>query len=133
MDRSYRPLIAIDLDGTLLEDGHWPILGPLKPGAYKYNKMLLRDNDLIIYTARLNQYDMEHRLRSNTEMARELNSIRTLLNDNDLDKIRIWTGQDCKPSANAFIDDRNVEFTDSWRRAYHKTRVKLGQDTNIRR
>lgn len=121
-----RPLIAIDLDGTLIEARHWPSLGPLKPGAAKYVRMLLRDNDVVIFTARINNIDLDGNKRTDQEVTLEIIGIRNLLNDNGLEDVTIHVAAG-KPSALVFIDDRAVEFDGSWRRAFHKTRSKLGQ------
>lgn len=121
-----RPLIAIDLDGTLIEARHWPKLGPLKPGAVKYVKMLLRDNDVTIFTARINKMDLDGYRRDEQDVINEIIGIRALLDSNGLEDVDIHI-EEGKPSALVFIDDRAVEFDGSWRRAYHKTRTKLGQ------
>lgn len=121
-----RPLVAVDLDGTLIEARHWPKLGPLKPGAVKYVKMLLRDNDVVVFTARINQRDLNGVLREQHEVDNEIFGIRMLLDISGLEDVSIHTTKG-KPSALVFIDDRAVEFDGSWRRAYHKTISKLGQ------
>lgn len=121
-----RPLVAIDLDGTLIEARHWPKLGPLKPGAVKYVKMLLRDNDVVVFTARINKTTLEGSTRSDQEVTMEIIGIRNLLDSSGLEDVTIHVAAG-KPSALVFIDDRAVEFDGSWRRAYHKTRTKLGQ------
>lgn len=121
-----RPLIAIDLDGTLIEARHWPNLGPLKPGAKKYVSQLLRDNDVVVFTARINDHDLDGNHRSWEDVDNEIAGIRKLLDDNDLKDVSIHT-EAGKPSALVFIDDRAIHFDGSWRRAYHTCRTRLGQ------
>lgn len=126
MTNGQRPLIAIDLDGTLIEQRWWPQLGPLKPGAVKYVTMLLRDNDVTIFTARINKLDLDGKRRSQEEVDQEIQNIRELLDSNGLQEVEIHVTKG-KPSALLFIDDRAICFDGSWRRAYHEAVKRLGQ------
>lgn len=121
-----RPLIAIDLDGTLIEARHWPKLGPLKRGAAKHVKLLLVDNDVVVFTARINKIDLDGNERADWEVNNEIFGIRMLLDESGLEEVSIYV-EPGKPSAAVFIDDRAVPFDGSWRRAYQRTRNKLGQ------
>ncbi len=127
-----RQLIAVDLDGTLIDSRHWPMLGPLKPGAKKYCLQLLRDYDIVVFTARINISDLDGNKRTPEEVLEEIAGIRQLLDQNGLHDIGIHTAAG-KPSAQVFIDDRAVVFDGSWRRAFHQTRERLGVKREIKR
>lgn len=121
-----KPLIAVDFDGTLVKN-KWPSFGDFNPGAVKYITMLLRDNDVIIWSARLNNHDLYGKLRTKEEVTRECEKVRTMLDLAGLHEVKIWSGEDCKPSAMLFIDDRAICYDGSWRRVYHEAVKRLGQ------
>lgn len=121
-----RPLIAIDFDGTLVKNA-WPAMGDMNPGAVRYVQMLMRDNDCIIYSARLNNHDIYGKLRTKEEVYKETKAMRQYLDTMGLQDLKIWAGEDTKPSALIFIDDRAIHFDGSWRRVFHETRKRLGQ------
>lgn len=127
MTKPQRPLICVDFDGTLVAD-KWPMFGDYEPDAIKYIQKLLVDNDVIIHSARLNNHDMYGTLRTKEEVTQEVKAMRTYLDLYGLREVKIWAGEDCKPSAALFIDDRAIRYDGSWRDVYKEAVKRLATE-----
>lgn len=114
-----RPLVAVDLDGTVVEP-RYPDLGDFKPGAVTYLKKIMKTCQVVIYTARLNNADIHGNTRRKLERGREYDKVRRMLDNAGLQDIDIWLGADAKPASICFVDDRAIEFRDNWRQVYRK-------------
>jgi len=99
-------IIAVDFDGILIEDGHWPGIGPEVPGAIAgVNALHKSGHCIIINSCRVGEA--------------EANMIRWLIANNvkfchinrNCVKRQIYYKTDCrKISADIYIDDKNLCF-----------------------
>ena len=126
-----RPIIAVDWDGTCVEQ-RWPAQGDWLPGAIKHLRKLLKDYTVFIYTTRIvgvSYFDWNEKLPRESVLA-EINYIRRMLDDAGLEEVRIFEsyphGVPGKLSAAAYIDDKAVPFNGSWIAAYGKVKRLLG-------
>lgn len=122
-------VIAIDFDGTIIEDGHWPEVGPAIPGAIQAINVLHKAGYCII-------------INSCRSGVAEANMIRWL-NDNNVSFCHVNVnckrkideyGTDCrKISADIMIDDKSICFdkdTFSWMHMLQLIIRKYGNNIN---
>jgi len=105
-------VIAIDFDGTIVEN-EYPEIGGLKPDAKKViNRLHSKGHTIIIWTCRCNQHPEYD----------DLSDMKWFLFDNEIkfdcvnqnDKNIVQFGCFPKIYANVFIDDRNISGIPSW-------------------
>ena len=127
-----RHIIAVDLDGTLIESA-WPAMGEWKPGAVEEMKQFLRDGcAVIVFTIRISPYWLDGTRRNPEDPERDIAQVRELLDNAGLHAVSIWT-KEGKPPYSVLIDDKAITFPTpgsarSWRRIGEKVRMKLGME-----
>lgn len=116
-DTMLQPHLCIDFDGTICEH-QYPKIGALKPGA-KAALDLFKSlgYKITIYTCRTchHHYDVFGGDPSQPTLERQhvLEMIQ-YLKDNQIPYDEIDDGSKGKPLADAYIDDRGIEFKDNW-------------------
>lgn len=109
-----RARFAVDFDGTLIEDDHYPLMGPWIPGAVEALRKLQRIGDVVIYTCRTASDDwVTGEPRTSAEVEHDLAQIETMLFQAGLGDIEVWT-KPYKPPAAVYIDNRAVRFSGNW-------------------
>lgn len=132
MAKRKRHIIAIDLDGTLI-DNAWPKMGEWKPDAvWAIREFLKRGYHVIIFTIRISPYWQDGTRRSEEDVQRDIQAVRDKLDSAGLHSVSIWT-KDGKPPFSRLIDDKAVTFPSpgssrSWRRIVEKVLVSLGAE-----
>jgi hypothetical protein len=126
-----RPIIAVDWDGTCVEQ-KWPAQGDWLPGAVKALKRLVKDYRVLIYTTRIvgvSYYDWNEVLPRESVQG-EIKYIRRMLDEAGLEEVGIFEsypgGIPGKLSAAAYIDDKAVPFNGSWIAALGKLKRLVG-------
>lgn len=103
-------ILAVDFDGTICEDGHWPEIGPLIPGAATALRILhFRGHKIVINSCRsgaperlMKQFLVENHIPHDA------------VNEN-LPERTLAFGGDCrKISADVYIDDKGLGCNISW-------------------
>lgn len=122
MNENGKFVIAVDFDGTIVEQDY-PGIGWLKPGVKKnINRLYDEGHTIIIWTCRSNA-DEEHR---------DLKDMKSFLDNNSIKYHKINENADCvtfgcKPKiyADVYIDDRNLIHTENWDLIYSLIQSKL--------
>lgn len=92
-------IIAVDFDGTIIEAGHFPNLGPTLPHAFEVLKKLQeKGHQLILWTCRGGKY-----LDAAVEFCKENGLVFDAINEN-IDK-EYYKGTSNKIVAHIYIDD----------------------------
>ncbi len=122
MNRS--PLtIAIDFDGTIVEEA-FPGIGKMKPEADKYINLLYREgHNILIFTCRTGSYegDAENFLR---RKGIEYHYI----NNNMPSSIQYFKKDSRKLSADIYIDDKGIlGLPSTWEEIYNIIQLKVKQ------
>lgn len=108
-----QPWVAVDLDGTILEeapegDKGQQTFGALKPGAAEALAELTSLGWRVsIYTARFGDEDLDE-----ATIARWAEEIGDYLRSNEVPFNDVWVGR--KPRADVFVDDKAIRFEDDW-------------------
>jgi hydroxymethylpyrimidine pyrophosphatase-like HAD family hydrolase len=106
-------IIAIDFDGTIVED-KYPEIGDLKQGAKEYINKLKQDGFwVIIWTCRTG----EKLIEAITFLANQ-GIMFDLVNRNLQSNIEKYGGDTRKIYADFYIDDKNLFHYDSWEQTY---------------
>ena len=122
------PWVAIDLDGTLMEDGHYPEFGPPIKGA-KLACMTLKHFGIkiMVFTARTAITGLDGSFQDVNESVRGIYAWAAKYGI-PIDYVFPMP----KPTfVLAFIDDRAVEFNGSWLDAIDAIERKVGPLNNI--
>lgn len=108
-----------DLDGTLVDDHHYPEMGDWLPGAVEALRKLKRLGKVTIYSCRLAPYAYPAAARPQDDISRpsvevllERNRIYTMLHEQGLEDIEVWT-RPYKPPG-YLIDNHGIRFTGDW-------------------
>lgn len=98
--------IVVDFDDTIADDAY-PEIGKLKPGV-KDAFENLKDHgfEIVIFTCRLTRDPQ----KSKKEIDRQRKIIKEFLEDNEIPYDRIDEGENGKPHALFFVDDKAIEF-----------------------
>lgn len=97
--------IVVDFDGTLAEDHKFPDMGDPMPGAVKAMKKLKDAGfEIVIFTCRLN------RIHGTREVEKQREAIKEWLERYEVPYDRIDEGEDGKPFAKFYIDNKNLEY-----------------------
>ena len=104
--------IAVDFDGTLVEE-RWPELGDWLPGAVDaLKKLALAYDEVVIFSCRLARMDTdEFTPRNNMDQIIAMNDM--LEQANIPKNVILWT-KDYKPAAEFYVDDKAVRFNGDW-------------------
>jgi histidinol phosphatase-like enzyme len=114
------PVIAVDFDNTIVDwlDSERCIL---KPGSREALKTLKKKGcTIVIHTCRIGI------AKSNGDLSEVLDSIRSILDEFDVpyDSIHLGT----KAIADAYIDDRAIQFRDNWQETLLETEKLVFRD-----
>lgn len=132
MAKRKRHIIAVDLDGTLI-DSAWPAMGNWKPDAvWAMREFMRRGYAVIVFTIRISPYWLDGSLRDPADVERDIQAVRDKLDEAGLYGVSIWT-KPGKPPYSRLIDDKVVTFptpgsSRSWRRIVEKVLVSLGAE-----
>jgi hypothetical protein len=101
-----RPTLAIDLDGTLIDE-QWPAIGTWLPGALDFLHWAAGQFDVVLHTCRVSDLELNNStLRNPLDVHGQMQAVYDLLTEAGLEEsVRVWTGPG-KPSAFAYIDDK---------------------------
>jgi hypothetical protein len=123
-----RHIIAIDLDGTLIEN-EWPRMGAWKPGAIEAVRRFQREGyAVVVFTMRVSPYWLDGTRRSEADRQKDIDAVRELLDSAGLHAVPIWL-KEGKPPYSVLIDDKAERFNPSnraWRRLTEKVLLRLG-------
>ncbi len=114
------PWVCIDLDGTIMEDGHFPGFGKPRPGARKYlNKIRNRGIKIMVFTARTGITDLDGRYQNVNKV---VNEILQWCEENDIPCDYVFPLP--KPTfVLAFFDNLNVHVgpeKDAWKNSWDR-------------
>lgn len=128
-----KPIICVDFDGTIIEDGHWPAMGPVLPGAAYALRKLAEHYTLVVYTCRTAPTMPDGAVRSEEDKLIELKAIHDVMVGLGLGWVLIWQDPH-KPDAAVYIDNKAVAFRD-WGQALVDTHnlVREQEGSNGRR
>lgn len=116
--------VAVDLDGTILESGHFPALGPPIEGAREgLEEVRAMGLKIMIWTARTSMVDIHGRFQ---DVNKEIMWIAEHLRSNRIpfDYIHPFA----KPTfVYKFIDDRAIQFDGSWSDVLTSVKWDLGK------
>lgn len=128
-----RHIIAIDLDGTLIEN-KWPEMGDWLPGAIEAVKRFQREGYVVIvFTIRISPYWLDGSLRAEADVARDVQAVRDKLDSAGLHNVSIWTKAG-KPPFSVLIDDKAERYhgtSKAWRRLTEKILLRLGAENAL--
>lgn len=128
-----RHIIAIDLDGTLIEN-EWPAMGDWKPGAIEAVRTFLqRGYAVMVFTVRISPYWLDGTIRPKEDVIREIETVRDKLDTAGLHAVSIWT-KEGKPPFSVLIDDKAERYNPSaraWRRLTEKVLLRLGAENPL--
>lgn len=97
-------IIAVDFDGTITENGHWPDVGPAIPGAIQaLNYLHWMGHKIIVNSCRAG--DAEAKMK---EWILENKIPVDAINENLIERSDKFGGDCRKISADIYIDDKNV-------------------------
>lgn len=119
--------IVVDFDDTITFYENYPSLGTVRPDAPKALKIIKDAGYKIrIYTCRLNRSCYER--FGKDKYLEEKERIEKFLRDNNVpfDDLVLW--YEGKPYALAYIDDKNIEFSGSWKETLDKLKEKSHRD-----
>lgn len=132
MAKRKRHIIAIDLDGTLI-DSAWPAMGDWKDGAVEaIREFQRRGYAVVVFTIRISPFWLDGSVRDPKDVERDIQAVRDKLDEAGLASVSIWT-KPGKPPFSILIDDKAMTFPTpgtkrSWRRITEKVLVKLGAE-----
>lgn len=114
-----KPIIAIDFDGTLVEDAY-PGWGAWKPGAIEALRKLSLRADIVVHTCRISHIDPKGSVRPSKAVSEEVDHIRKMLDSEGLEGVRIYDNIG-KPGAVAYVDDKALYYSDhiGWDHTMH--------------
>jgi len=106
--RLKKPVIAVDFDGTIVED-YYPDIGPLVPGA-KMALSMFRDFgcEIVIWSSRNNTMNERDGVNDMFEDMVEF------LDRKDIPYDRVDDGKSGKVIADVYIDNRALSFHGDW-------------------
>jgi hydroxymethylpyrimidine pyrophosphatase-like HAD family hydrolase len=112
-------IIAIDFDGTIVEN-EFPSIGPLRNGAQLYiNKLHNDGHTIIIWTCRCGE---------DADNARKFLKTAGIpfhkFNENADENMALYTEDSRKVFADVYIDDRDIFGAPEWHTAYELIRIK---------
>lgn len=117
------PWIAVDLDGTLINESTDPFsgesMGPQAiPGAVEaMHELAMAGHRLTVYTSRFAPMPDSMRIKLKEQITQELASL-------GFPEMEVWAGT-TKPSADIFLGDKNVTFDGDWGLALAQTQTML--------
>ena len=103
-------IISVDFDGTIVENGHWPEIGALIPGAANALHILYsRGHKIVINSCRCGASE---RLMVQFLVANHIPF--DAVNENLPERIAAFGGDCRKISADVYIDDKGLGCSISW-------------------
>lgn len=121
------PTLVLDFDGVVVEEGHWPAIGPIMPGAVEAIQYLSQFYRPVVQTARIYPYNLDGALRPTGSAERDLRMIRDVLDGAGLRGVLVHPV--AKLPGLAYVDDRGVPFPSrkkAWIGLVPKLLAKLG-------
>lgn len=113
-------IIAIDFDGTIVED-KYPEIGAFRPGAVEAIKQLRRDGYvLLLWTCRTG-LELGRAVKYCAEAGIRFDGI----NQNLRSEIVRYDGDTRKVAANLYVDDRGLAELPTWDEIYRIVRKRL--------
>jgi hypothetical protein len=105
---------AVDFDGTLVDDDHYPEVGPWKEGASEFLRALEKLGQVVIWTCRTaDSHHLTELPKGPDEVREEVEKVRAVLQREGFGHLEIWT-KPWKPPAVAYIDNKAVRATDDF-------------------
>lgn len=111
----------------ICEEGWWPEIGPVLPGAVEAIQYLAQFARPVVQTARLYPYDLSGTLRVQGAVERDLRMIRDVLDAAGLKGIKVYP--EAKVPGLVYLDDRGMNFPPrqrAWFGIVPKVLAKLG-------
>lgn len=125
-DIVHRGRIAVDWDGTLIEDNKWPEMGWWLPGARAALHALARMyEEVVIWTLRTAPVDVnEHEPRDPSD---QYAAIQHMLYEAGLPgNITVWS-KPYKPPAQFYVDNRAIAFKGDWQETMQTIHEERGE------
>lgn len=98
-------IIAIDWDGTIVENGYFPEIGVLKPNAINVIKRIINEGgQIIIWTCR----GGEKQYKAIKNKLNENGVYDFIINDHSPDMLELFEKNSPKVFADLYIDDRSL-------------------------
>lgn len=115
-DPTYTPVIALDYDGTIV-DNAWPEHGtPQKDAAAVIKRLRAKGIDFTIHTCRISPFDMEMQRRPGVSVTKEVRAIDRKLKMMGLGYMNIHQDP-WKPGAAVYLDDNGAHHDGDWLRS----------------
>lgn len=112
-DPTWTPVIALDYDGTVV-DNAWPEHGdPQKNAAAVIKRLRAKGIDFTIHTCRIAPFDMEGQRRPGVTVTKEVRGIDRKLKQMGLGYINIHQDP-WKPGAAVYLDDNAQRHNGDW-------------------
>lgn len=115
---------VIDWDDTLVEN-KWPDQGEWLPGAVEALRELSELGEVVIYTCRTAGVDTDEITERDVQaVATEVQRMRQMLYDQDLDDVEIWM-KPYKPPALVYVDDKGLPYYGDWKVTLERIKGKI--------
>jgi hypothetical protein len=117
--RSFKPTIAVDFDGTICEFAY-PDIGPPKPGVREaLTRLRELGYEVIIYSCRTANWHPDIFLKPGEQNCRAehrevVHAMRDFLDEHNIPYDAIDYGNKGKPTADFYIDDKGVRYDNNW-------------------
>ena len=128
-----RHIIAIDLDGTLIENA-WPGMGDWLPGSIEAIKRFQKAGyAVVVFTIRISPFWLDGTTRADDDVRADIQAVRDKLDAAGLQSVSIWT-KPGKPPFSVLIDDKAERYhgtAGAWRKLTEKILLRLGAENPL--